>query len=280
MAINPIGPAAVNPPANIAPLSQPNAVRPAAKPDTYAPQAPQTPEIGRNLATTGPKEKAGIIELKDRAAQAGMAAELGAVSVESVVPPQMMSTGADGKLESSGTLTDNMKEMQEAIGPSKAGEASSLFDTQTPSEAAENDKTPSFALETPETDAGQVSRSAANGLVNGFNAMSKAAGEIGSDRLQARLDAIYESAAGGLREAGIARGGDGSLRVDFPGQDSGGAMNEFAARLKSLADEVSQNPAGFLKNKDEGVLYGANGGVQTQLSAQMSGIGKLFDSFM
>ncbi|MDR0324815.1 MAG: hypothetical protein LBI19_01800 [Oscillospiraceae bacterium] len=277
MAINPIGSAGINPNMNIAPLGQPRPVDPAANPNTFTQEQQQAPEIGRNLAPAGEAAKFGMIELKDRAAQLGTAVDQAGQAQGSVVPQQMLSVGADGKVESGRSAGQNMESVQTGAAPAP-GAAVSMFDHKTPAEAAKNDNAPSFAIETPENGANE---NAVRSLANGFNAMARAADEIGSDRLQTRLNAIYEDASAGLSNVGVNMGANGTLSVDFqPGQDSGGTLGEFASRLKNLANEVSQNPGAFAQNADNGMLYSNNGGALTQIAAQMSSIGQLFDSFM
>jgi hypothetical protein len=110
--------------------------------------------------------------------------------------------------------------------------------------------------------------------------MAQTAEGIGSERLQGRLDAIYQGFAEGLSGAGISMNQDGLLSVDFQPGQGGDALTGFAETLRNLAGEVGQNPAAFMQGNNEGVLYGANGGNLAQISSQMSSIGRLFDSFM
>ena len=276
MAISPISPAETGQGMNIAPLGRPNPVEPVGKPATYAAETPKTPEIGRNLAPADEKAKFGMIELKDSAA--GLDTAVAQAEETSIIPKQFASMGADGKLEGKTALTDNMKEVQASTGEAKPGELGSLFEKKSPAEAANNDVTPSFAIETPGDGANE---NAVNTLANGYNMMAKAASDIGSDRLQSRLRSIYEEAFAGLSKVGVSMKPDGMLNVAFiPGQDSSGALGDFAARLKDLANEVGQNPAAFAQNAKDGMLYGANGGALLQIAAQMSSIGQLFDSFV
>ncbi|MDR0293230.1 MAG: hypothetical protein LBH95_03655 [Oscillospiraceae bacterium] len=277
--ISPIGPSYG---VNIAPLNPGTAVKPVNKPNTtYAPEAPNAPaqpETGRNLAPAGPGEIAGIVGVKDGAAKLGMAAEQS--QIESIVPRQMVSLGKDGKVEDGNTsAAENLETIQKATAEPEPGETPSMFDTKSAEEAFKNENDYSFEIKTPD---GEETARSAIGLVNGYNAMSGAAGDLGSDRLQSRLDAIYETSADNLSKAGIGKGGDGSLRVESPpGPGSESALRSFAELLKTLAEEVSQNPASFApKNGQEGVLYQADGGALAQISSALSSIGQLFDSYM
>jgi hypothetical protein len=286
MAINPIGPAGINPLTNIAPMSQTGAVNPAQRTGQKPLSAPEMPEVGKNLAPTNDAGKFGMINLKDVAGDLGNSADLASEALgsgDSIIPQQFSSISADGRMETGSgaqSATGNLEAIQQATGAAHPGGTASLFNAESPEEAANVDRSHSFAIETPEQAIN--SESAVNQLVNGFNAMTRTANEIGSEKLQGRLDAIALGASAGLSSAGISMNQDGLLSVDsLPSQIDGGSLAAFAENLRGLADEVGQNPAAFMpQGGNEGVLYGANGGALSQISAQMSSIGRLFDAFM